>query len=199
MRVGIISTTTSNEASVAFALQRLGVSPKILTKPSQMSGIDRFILPGVGSASRAMEALKATEMDRAIRDLDRPLLGICLGMQILFEYSMEDECACLGILEGRVEPLPAAPDFRIPHMGWNRLQFSAGASVLLNGIRPGEHMYFVHSYYHPASSSTLATCEYSQTISAVVGKGHIFGCQFHPERSAKTGKKFLQNFLEVSC
>ena len=199
MRVGIIRTGTSNEASVIFALERLGVEWKLITLPSEMLEVQRFILPGVGSASKAMASLQATGLDHAIQNLDKPLLGICLGMQILYEYSEEDECPCLGILPGKIEKISSQDGLRTPHMGWNKLQFKVPTNPLFRGLSEAEYMYFVHSYCHSPDENTIATCEYGSVFTAMTNREHFFGCQFHPERSSVAGSKIIENFLEVKC
>lgn len=197
MKIGIIRTGTSNEASVIFALERLGVETKVVTSPSEMLNLERFVLPGVGSASRAMESLRKAKLIDSIRNLDKPLLGICLGMQILFEYSEEDNCECLGIFPGKIEKIPTQDNLRVPHMGWNNIFFQSSMSPILKGLDDGDYLYFVHSYWHTPDENTIATCHYGSDFTSIVGRENFFGCQFHPERSSSTGNKLLQNFLEV--
>jgi len=199
MSVGIISTLTSNEASVIFALRRLGVEPKLVKEPQEMSAVDRLILPGVGSAGRAMQTLRDQGLDQAISLNTKPLLGICLGMQILFEFSEEDQVECLGLFKGRVEAIDRKPGLRVPHMGWNELRSMDHDCPLLNGIWEGERVFFVHSFAVGVHATSRAVCDYGTRFSAVVGAGQTWGCQFHPERSGGVGSRILKNFLEVPC
>jgi glutamine amidotransferase len=143
-----------------------------------------------------MQRLRASGLDRLIPTLRQPVLGICLGMQLLFESSAEGETPCLGILPGRAERFADAPDRPVPHMGWNQLQHRS-ASSLLDGIADGEYAYFVHSYAVPVTEHTIATCTYGLPFSALVGRGNFHGAQFHPERSSRTGARLLENFLRL--
>jgi glutamine amidotransferase len=144
----------------------------------------------------AMRRLRATGLDRLIPRLQGPLLGICLGMQLLFEHSTEGNTACLGVLRGRVERLMGAPRLPVPHMGWNTLE-QIGDDPLLQGIEPASHLYFVHSYAAAVADSTLATVRYGRALAAVVRQQNFCGVQFHPERSAAAGARILRNFLAL--
>lgn len=194
MRIGLIDTGCANIASVRFGLERAGLDYEVVREPDETGDCDRLILPGVGAAGPAMERLRERGWPEAFRADDRPLLGICLGMQMLFESSAEGEAECLGLLPGRVEKLPRADGLVWPHMGWNALEGFAADEPLLQGVAPGSHAYFVHGFYVPAGAATRARCEYGTGISAIVRSGHVAGCQFHPERSGAVGARILSNF-----
>ncbi len=193
-RVVLVDSGGSNIASVRYALQRLGVDAPLTTEPGRILAAERVILPGVGAAGPAMQQLQSRGLVDLLRRLERPLLGICVGMQILFEHSDEGDVAGLGLLPGRVERLPPAPGIRIPHSGWNRLR-THRASALLDGIADGTPMYFVHGYAAPVGPDCVASCEHGQPFAAIVQRGHVSGAQFHPERSAAAGARLLENFL----
>ena len=194
--VVIIDNGGGNVASVGYALDRLGVTAAVSTDATRVARASHVILPGVGAADGAMERLRATGLARLIPTLRQPVLGICLGMQLLFESSAEGDAACLGIIPGRGERFAAAAGLPVPHMGWNRL-VPAGPSPLLDGISAGDYVYFVHSYALPVGPHTVATCTYGATFSAIVSHGNFHGAQFHPERSAAPGARLLANFLAL--
>lgn len=194
MTIAVIDTGCANIASVRFALERAGLDHAVVIEPGEAGDCDRLILPGVGAARPAMERLRDRGWDAALAADDRPLLGICLGMQVLFERSAEGGVACLGLLPGEVERLPRADGLVWPHMGWNALDALADDEPLLAGIEPGSHAYFVHGYFVPAGPVTRARCDYGAPISAMVRSGHVTGCQFHPERSGAVGARILSNF-----
>jgi imidazole glycerol-phosphate synthase subunit HisH len=194
--VAIIDSGGANLASLQYALERLGARSIVSSDAAVIAAAPRVLLPGVGAAADAMRRLRATGLDQIIPRLQAPLLGICLGMQLLFEHSTEGNAACLGVLRGRVERLAAAPGLPVPHMGWNTLE-DIGNDPLLRGIEPASHLYFVHSYAASINGNTLATVRYGQPMAAVVGKENFRGVQFHPERSAATGARILRNFLAL--
>jgi glutamine amidotransferase len=196
--VVVIDNGGGNVASVRFALERLGVAARLTTDPARVLAAERVILPGVGAAREAMNRLTSAGLDHAVRGLKQPVLGICLGMQLLFEASAEGETECLGILPGRATRLGAAPSLPVPHMGWNQLE-SLGPEPLLAGIGAGDYAYFVHSYALPPGPDTVATCDYGGPFTAVVRRGNFYGAQFHPERSAATGARLLANFLGLAA
>lgn len=198
MTIGLIDTGCANLASVRFALERAGHAYRVAALPGEAEDCDRLILPGVGSAAPAMAQLNASGWAEALRSDERPLIGICLGMQLLFERSQEGDVDCLGLVPGRIEKLPPEPGLVWPHMGWNTLDTVASDEALLAGIDAGTHVYFVHGFFAPESASTRATTRYGADISAVVRHGHVAGCQFHPERSAKAGARILKNFAELN-
>ncbi len=194
MRVALIDAGGANLGSVRYALQRLGVEPDIVRDADALDGAERIILPGVGAAAPAMAALRARGLDQALGSAAVPLLGICLGMQLLYEVSDEADTACLGLLPGRVRRLSPAPGLRIPHMGWNALTDIAD-TPLLRGIDEGDSVYFVHGYAAPIGEDTVAGARHGVAFSAVVQRGLRCGAQFHPERSAGAGARLLENFI----
>ncbi|MCL1633897.1 imidazole glycerol phosphate synthase subunit HisH [Luteimonas sp. SX5] len=194
MRVALVDAGGANLGSVRYALERLGIAPEIVRDPEALARADRIILPGVGAAAPAMAALRAQGLDRALHAATAPVLGICLGMQLLYEGSDESDTACLGLLPGRVRRLPATPGLRIPHMGWNALADVAD-TPLLRGIANGDCVYFVHGYAAPVGDDTVASARHGDAFSAVVSRGLYCGAQFHPERSANAGARLLENFI----
>jgi len=194
--VAVVDCGGANLASLQFALERLGARVHVSSDPAAIAAAPRVLLPGVGAAADAMRRLRETGLDRLIPQLSRPLLGICLGMQLLYEYSAEGDTRCLGVLPGRIERLLAGPGMPVPHMGWNTLQ-SRGQDPLLAGLEPPAYAYFVHSYAATVEAHTLASVEYGRPLSAVVRRGNFCGVQFHPERSAALGARILQNFLSL--
>ncbi len=194
----IIDNGGGNVASVRYALERLGVTAVLSDDPARVRAAARVILPGVGAARDAMRRLAASGLDRLIPTLAQPVLGICLGMQLLYAASAEGDTDCLGIIPGRATRLAEAPGRAVPHMGWNQLEPLA-PSPLLAGIAAGDYAYFVHSYALPPGPDTVATCDYGGPFTAVVSRGNFHGAQFHPERSAATGARLLANFLALEA
>ena len=193
----IIDGGGANIASLKFALARLGrYDAQLTTNPDVIRAARHVILPGVGAARDAMERLQAAGLVGLIAELTQPLLGICLGMQLLFESSAEDQADCLGLLPGRAERFEPAPDRSVPHMGWNRV-WRERDDELLHDIDDGAQFYFVHSYALPTGDFTVGRCEYGRPFSAVVRRGNVMGTQFHPERSGKHGARLLANFLAL--
>lgn len=197
MDVVIVDTGCANLASVGFAFDRLGVSKTITQEPEIICAAPRVILPGVGAAPYAMQKLRERNLVDVLQNLSQPVMGICLGMQLLFENSEEGSVKGLGMIGGNVVDLDTG-DLPSPHMGWNTLENLAD-DPLLAGITSGDHAYFVHSYAVPLSPYTLASSEHGSAFSAIIRKNNIYGCQFHPERSGKTGARILENFLKVSA
>ncbi len=195
--VAIVDSGGANIASLEFALARLGAQGIVTRDAGVIRAAKRVLLPGVGSAADAMSRLAGAGLIPVLRGLEQPVLGICLGMQLLFEQSAEGDCECLGILPGRIERLAVAP-LPVPHMGWNQLQ-PQRADPLLTDIPAGAHFYFVHSFAAAAAAHTLATADYGGPLSAVVRRGNFRGVQFHPERSARHGAQLLRNFLAVEA
>lgn len=197
--IAIIDSGGANIASVTFALERCGATATLTTDAEKIASADKVILPGVGAAPVAMAQLQKAGLVDCIRGLTQPVLGICLGMQLLFERSEEGDTALLGLIPGTVGAFQPAPGLSIPHMGWNRLLPTAGAAAnpLLKGIDDGAHVYFVHSYFAPVSGDTVAACRYGADFTALVAHGNFMGAQFHPERSGPIGARILQNFLEL--
>lgn len=192
----MIDSGGANLASLRHALARLGVDATVSRDPTVISAAQRVLLPGVGAAADAMARLESAGLVTTIRSLRVPLLGICLGMQLLFEHSAEGDTPCLGLLQGRVEPLPASPELPAPHMGWNTVQTCA-AEPLLQGLE-GHHFYFVHGYGVRPAPATTGTVEYGGSWTAIVAQRNVHGVQFHPERSGQAGARLLENFLRCT-
>jgi glutamine amidotransferase len=190
----IIDSGGANLASVRVALRRLGVDAPVTLDTTAIANAERLILPGVGAAAPIMQRLRESGVAELLRALRTPLLGICVGMQVLFDHSEEGETACLGLLPGRVTRMTPSPGVRVPHMGWNRLRQERN-SALLDGIGTGA-AYFVHSYAAPVGAACVASVEHGCRYAAVVEHGHVVGAQFHPERSAQPGARLLRNFLQ---
>jgi imidazole glycerol-phosphate synthase subunit HisH len=193
--VAIIDSGGANIASLRAALGRLGADSVVTSDANVIQRAARVLLPGVGSAHNAMARLRSTGLDRLIPTLKQPLLGICLGMQILFETSEEGPANGLAVIPGQVTRLQFAPGLPVPHMGWNQLA-SSKPDPLLDGVSSLDYVYFVHGYAVPAGSWTVATTEYGSPFSAVVRRDNFCGTQFHPERSGVVGARILANFLK---
>jgi glutamine amidotransferase len=194
MDVVLIDSGGANIGSVQYALERLGASARLTADAETIARADRVILPGVGAAGAGMARLHALGLVDLVRGLSQPLLGICLGMQLLFESSEENETRCLGLIPGRVRKLADGAGIRVPHMGWNALQPHRD-DALLAGVPHGAQAYFVHSYAAPVGDDTLATAMHGEEFAAIVRRGRCWGAQFHPERSAAVGARVLENFL----
>lgn len=197
MRVVLVDSGGANIGSLRHALARLGVDACLSGDAEQIRRASHVILPGVGAAGSAMARLRELGLVEVLRSLSQPLLGICLGMQLLYESSDEGEVECLGLLPGHVRRLKAAPGLRVPHMGWNRLRRHR-ASPLLQGIADGAQVYFVHGFAAPVQSECVASSEHGEMFAAVVQSGCMAGAQFHPERSGALGAHLLANFLGVN-
>lgn len=195
-RVALIDAGGANLGSVAYALQRLRVSPAIVDDADGLRDADRVILPGVGAAGPAMRLLRERGFVDALRESRQPLLGVCLGMQLLYEGSDEGDVECLGLLRGRVARLRGGAGLRLPHMGWNSLRTLRPGKILA-GIGGDAHVYFVHGYAAPVTDACVADCLHGERFAAVVEQGHVSGTQFHPERSGSAGARLLRNFLSL--
>lgn len=194
MKVAVIDSGGANLGSVCYALERLGASAEPTANAATIRAADRVILPGVGAAAPAMAKLRAADLIDTIRTLERPLLGICLGMQLLFESSEEGEVDCLGLVPGKVSRMPESEGVRVPHMGWNRLE-PLRDDRLLDGLGSGAQAYFVHSFAAPVTDDCIAASTHGARFAAMVRRGRVAGAQFHPERSAAVGARILDNFL----
>jgi len=192
----IIDSGGANLASLQFAFERLGARTLVSSEPRVIESAPRVVLPGVGSAKDAMQRLRSGAIASLLPKLTQPVLGICLGMQLLFAASEEGPTECLGILPGAVRRLQSAPGRPVPHMGWNQI-VPAREDPLLDGVARNDYVYFVHSFAVPASGVTIATADYGTSVSAVVRQRNFWGTQFHPERSAETGGRILHNFLRL--
>lgn len=194
--VVLLESGGANITSVRAAFRRLGVEAEMTADPERIRRATHVVLPGVGAARAAMDTLRGNGLLDLIPTLTQPMLGVCVGMQLLYESSEEGDTPCLGLLPGRVRRFAEAPGLRIPHMGWNRLVRLAD-SPLLDGIADGAYAYFVHSYHAPLDGHVLASADHGGPFAAVVGRGRVFGAQLHPERSADVGARLLANFLGV--
>jgi imidazole glycerol-phosphate synthase subunit HisH len=195
-QVVIVANGGANIASLQFALQRLEVDSVVTADEERIRAASHVILPGVGAAAHAMSRLRQSRLDSLIPDLQQPVLGICLGMQLLYDASEEGETSCLGIIPGRASRFPPAPALPVPHMGWNTLDIRRPCA-LLEGLADGDYAYFVHSYALDISAATVAGAGYGVPFSACVQWRNFYGAQFHPERSAAVGARLLQNFLAI--
>ena len=193
--LAIVDSGGANIASVRFALERLGVQSELTADPAVIRAAERVILPGVGSAPEGMKRLQAKGLVECVRGLKQPVLGICLGMQLLFESSAEGDTPSLGLIPGRVALLPESPGITVPHMGWNTL-LCGREPGLLNGIAADARFYFVHSYAGPVNAFTVASCDHGMPFAAIVQRANFSGVQFHPERSGAVGARLLKNFVE---
>ena len=194
--VVIVASGGANIASLQYALQRLDAAAEVSADGGRIRAATHVILPGVGAAADAMSRLRRAQLQQVIPGLTQPVLGICLGMQLLHEESDEGPAACLGIIPGRAARFPDAPGRPVPHMGWNTLQLRR-PSALLAGLADEEYAYFVHSYALPVGEATVAASSYGNAFSACVEWNNFYGTQFHPERSAALGARLLRNFLAL--
>lgn len=198
LRVVLLDSGGANLGSVQAAFARCGVLAPVTSDWNTVRDASHVVLPGVGAASVCMAKLRENGLDTLIPRITQPLLGICVGMQLLYERSEEGETECLGLIEGGVRLLEASPGIRVPHMGWNRLEMAtASPHPLLTGLADAS-VYFVHSYASSPTADTIATSDHGGAFSAVVAKGHVMGAQFHPERSSAAGARLLENFLAIS-
>lgn len=200
-KVVIIDTGCANVSSVRFAIERLGYQVTVSKEPQVVLAADKLLLPGVGTASEAMRNLEERNLIELVKQVEKPLLGICLGMQLLGKLSEEkgqkaDQIVpCLGLCEGEVRKLDSK-EYPLPHMGWNTVEAKSG-HPLFKGIESGEYFYFVHSFAMPVGEYTIASCDYGTPFSAAIQSGNYYGVQFHPERSSKAGSQLIKNFLEL--
>lgn len=195
--VALVDAGGANFASVRHALERQGARVRLARDADALRGAQHIILPGVGAARPAMALLRERGFDAALRAVEVPLLGICLGMQLLFEHSAEGDVQALGILPGRVEALPASAGVRVPHMGWNSI-WPTRPAPLLEGLPAGAAMYFVHGFAAAHDEACIARCVHGRPFAAAVQRDQVFGVQFHPERSGAAGARVLANFLRVA-
>jgi glutamine amidotransferase len=192
--IAILKYSSGNIKSVQAALDREGYVSLITDKPEEIAAADKVIIPGVGEARSAMQYLRERGLDTVIRSLEQPVLGICLGLQLMCSFSEEGETECIGIFNAAVRKLPSGG--KVPHMGWN--DFSSLNQIdLFSGIRPGDNVYYVHSYYAGINSDTVAVCDYILPFSAAMQRDNFYATQFHPEKSGETGALILKNFLEL--
>jgi len=194
--IAIIDYKAGNLASVSNAFRRLETEFEITNNIEKLEQADGVIFPGVGHAYAAMNALKEHHLDRWLQNTKKPLLGICLGLQLLFEGSDEGDTPTLGIIPGRLKKFDATKG-KVPHMGWNSFSSLKEGHPLLDGISKDNFFYYVHSYYAPVNEACIATCEYINPFAAVVASANFYGIQFHPEKSGDTGEIILKNFLAL--
>lgn len=193
--IGIIKYKAGNLASVTNALGRLGADFFISDVPSELEKADGIIFPGVGHAGAAMDDLRSRDLDIWLKQTEKPVLGICLGMQLLYDSSEEGETKTLGIIPGRLKKFDSSKA-KVPHMGWNQFN-PLQKHPLINGIDSKHFLYYVHGFYAPSNDHTLASCKYIRDFAAVVAKDNFMGVQFHPEKSGQVGSLLLQNFLDL--
>jgi len=197
MNLSIIQYNAGNIQSVLYALERLGVTATVTDDPALIQASDKVIFPGVGEASTAMAYLKERNLDQLIVSLKQPVLGICLGMQLMCRHSEENDTNCLGIFEEQVLAFKATEKTnKVPQMGWNNIKHLK--TDLFNGVPENSFVYFVHGYYAGLGANTIATTEYIQAYSSGLQKNNFYGVQFHPEKSAEVGEQIIQNFLAIN-
>ena len=195
-KVTVIELGCANTASVLFALERLGVEARLTSDAAEIAAAEKVVLPGVGAAGFVMSRIHNLGLFETIRNIKAPLLGVCLGQQLLFDGSTEGDVQCLGLIPGQVTKMVVTEGLVVPHMGWNQLDITRD-DPLTNGVEDGDFAYFVHSYVCPVNDFTLATSTYGQPFAAMVRKDNVWGCQFHPERSSTAGAVILKNFLSL--
>ena len=194
MKVAVVKYNAGNIQSVSYALERMNVNFEVTAEPEKISGADKVIFPGVGEASTTMDFLKSGKLDQVIVKLKQPVLGICLGMQLLCKHSDENDTDCLGVFDETVRKFEPTAHLKVPHMGWNSLlQTNDWIGKDLNE----KYVYFVHSYYVPVNRYTVAETDYIVPFSAAMRKNNFHAVQFHPEKSAEAGEKILKNFLDL--
>ena len=194
MQLAIIKYNAGNIQSVSFALERLGVNFRLTDDPEEISKSDKVIFPGVGEASTTMNYLRERKLDHLIRNLKQPLLGVCLGMQLMCKHSEENNTDCLGIFDETVKAFVPNKDMKVPHMGWNNLSLR---NSWLDRQLENKFAYFVHTFYVPVNAFTSSTTEYIDVFSSAMHKDNFYAVQFHPEKSAETGELVLKSFLTL--
>jgi glutamine amidotransferase len=196
MKTVIIKYNAGNIQSVLYALERIGVNALVTDAIEEIKTADKVIFPGVGEASTAMQYLKERKLDELIKNLKQPVLGICLGMQLMCTHSTENDTACLGIFEEQVKQFETSdPSIKVPQIGWNTI--TALKTPLFKGVTENSYAYFVHGYYAAKGQHTIATTNYIQDYSSALHRDNFYGVQFHPEKSAKVGEQIIQNFLSL--
>jgi len=194
MKVALVKYNAGNIQSVSYALERMNVDFEVTSEPEKITGADKVIFPGVGEASTTMEYLRNTKLDKVVKELKQPVLGICLGMQLLCRHSEENTTDCLGVFDEVVKKFEPSPKFKVPHMGWNSL---LNAKDWIDVELNNKYVYFVHSYYVPVNPFTTAKTDYVVPFSAAMRKNNFYAVQFHPEKSAEAGEQILKSFLTL--
>jgi glutamine amidotransferase len=194
MNTVIIKYNAGNIQSVLYALERIGQQAVVTDDPDQIREAGKVIFPGVGEASTAMEYLKGRGLDKLLKDLKQPVLGICLGMQLMCSYSEENDTDCLGIFEEKVKKFSGGDGLKVPQIGWNNIYDLK--NPLFQGLKEHSYCYFVHGYYADLGTHTIATTSYGLPYSSGLHRDNFYGVQFHPEKSAAVGEQILKNFLE---
>ncbi|MDE5881266.1 MAG: imidazole glycerol phosphate synthase subunit HisH [Muribaculaceae bacterium] len=195
MMIAVIDYNMGNICSLGNALQRLGVEWQLTSDHNEIRKASHVILPGVGNAAEAMENLRRLQLPEVIWRLRRPVLGICVGMQVMCRHSEEGDAECMGIFDAKVRRFKEMPGVKVPHMGWSRI--ANLDSKLFKDIPRGSYVYFVHSYYAPLCPDTIATARHPEMFSAALKYENFYGCQFHPEKSGDVGEKILSNFINL--
>ena len=194
--IAIVNAGGSNISSLTFALDRLKANYITTNQISQIEDSSHVILPGVGAAYDAMDKLKRSDLVEVVKNLKQPTLGICLGMQLLLQYSMENNVNCLSIIEGRCKAFTQKDKYPVPHMGWNNVHFNK-FSPLTEDLKSEDYFYFVHSYYVPIGTSSIGITDYSESFTSIIQKDNFYGTQFHPEKSSDQGSKLLRTFINL--
>ena len=196
MNIVIVKYNAGNIQSVLYALERIGAEAIVTDNVEEIQAADKVIFPGVGEASTAMNYLRERKLDEVIKDLRQPVLGVCLGMQLMCSYSEENDTECIGIFNEQVRRFaPPTPNIKVPQIGWNNIYDLK--SDLFSNLKDNSYCYFVHSYFAALGSETIATADYVQPYSAALRKGNFYGVQFHPEKSADAGELILKNFINM--
>jgi glutamine amidotransferase len=195
MKIVIIKYNAGNIQSVLFALERIGIEAIVTDNHEEILAADKVIFPGVGEASSAMNSLREANLNQLIKKLQQPVLGICVGMQLLCKYSEENDTPCLGVFEEPVKKFVSVNGLKVPQIGWNTI--SDLKSPLMKGLPENSYCYFVHSYYVPLTAHAIATTDYIQPYAAAIHTNNFYGVQFHAEKSAKAGEQILKNFIEI--
>jgi glutamine amidotransferase len=194
--IAIVNAGGSNISSLTFALDRIKASYITTNQIAQIEDSSHVILPGVGAANDAMDKLKKSNLIEVVRNLKQPTLGICLGMQLLLDHSMENNVNCLSIIEGRCKAFSQQDKHPVPHMGWNNVNFNK-PSPLTEDLDNDDYFYFVHSYYAPITNSSIGVTDYSESFASIIQKDNFYGTQFHPEKSSDQGSKLLRTFINL--
>ena len=198
MKVAIVKYNAGNIYSVVNAMRRLGVEPIITDDAEVLASADRVLFPGQGEASSTMAYIKEHQLDRIILDLKQPVLGICIGQQLLCKHSEEGNTDCMGLFPMEVKRFqPTCHEDKVPAIGWNRIELGDEPCNLFKGLGANPYVYFIHSYYVPVSQWTIATANYTLPFSAALHKDNFYATQFHPEKSGKVGEQILKNFMEI--